>query len=418
MGAYFAYDPAFTGGVSIASPPAVECRALHERHRRPRSASRTPGTFTVTTVGGGAVPTLTVTGALPPGVTFTDNGDRTATLAGTPTGPGGTFPLTFTATSGSATPVTQSFTLTISQAPAITSAAATTFGLGGAETFTVTTTGFPDPDAVEHRRAAGGGDVHRRTPTARPRSRARRAPGSGGAYPLTHHRRQRRQPGRGTQAFVLTVNSSPAFTSANATTFTVGSAGTFAITTTATPAVTSITQTGALPAGVTFTDNGNGTATLAGTPAAASGGTYTLTLTASNGVGTNAVQTFTLTVRQAPAITSAAATTFVVGAAGSFTVTTTGFPTSALTLTGAASGWGDLHRQPRRNGHARRHAGRRHRRQLPADDHGRQRRRQQRRAGLHADGESGAGVHQRERHDVHRRRGRHVHGDHDRRPGV
>ena len=46
------------------------------------------------------------------------------------------------------------------------------------------------------------------------------------------------------------------------------------------PAATTLTETGALPAGVTFTDNGDGTATLAGTPAAGTGGTYPLTITA------------------------------------------------------------------------------------------------------------------------------------------
>ena len=57
------------------------------------------------------------------------------------------------------------------------------------------------------------------------------------------------------------------FTSAAATTFTAGSAGTFTVTTTGNPAP-AITSSGALPAGVTFVDNGDGTATLAGTPAA------------------------------------------------------------------------------------------------------------------------------------------------------
>ena len=51
---------------------------------------------------------------------------------------------------------------------------------------------------------------------------------------------------------------------------------------------------------MTFTDNGNGTATLAGTPAAGTGGTYPITITATNGVSPNATQTFTLTVNQAP----------------------------------------------------------------------------------------------------------------------
>jgi len=94
--------------------------------------------------------------------------------------------------------------------------------------------------------------------------------------------------------FILTVaDQAPAITSAATTTFIVGTAGTFTITTTGFPSPT-ITQTGALPPGVTFTDNGNGTATLAGTATAL--GTFTLTITASNGIQPDAVQTFTLIV--------------------------------------------------------------------------------------------------------------------------
>ncbi len=49
---------------------------------------------------------------------------------------------------------------------------------------------------------------------------------------------------------------------------------------------------------VPLTDNSNGTATLVGTPTVS--GTFTLTLTASNEVLPNAVQTFTLIVKPAP----------------------------------------------------------------------------------------------------------------------
>lgn len=87
----------------------------------------------------------------------------------------------------------------------------------------------------------------------------------------------------------------PAITSANNVTFSVGSPGTFTVTTTGAPPP-ALTETGALPAVITFTDNGNGTATLAGTPAVGTGGTYILTFHATNGSGT-ANQTFTLTVR-------------------------------------------------------------------------------------------------------------------------
>ena len=72
-----------------------------------------------------------------------------------------------------------------------------------------------------------------------------------------------------TQSFTLTVNQAtrPAITSATSTTFTVGTAGSFTVTTTGFPTPT-LSETGALPSGVTFTDNGNGTATLSGTPTA------------------------------------------------------------------------------------------------------------------------------------------------------
>jgi large repetitive protein len=113
IGSFFAYDPAFTGGASIALPAGSGAVRFTSADTTTFTVG-TPGTFEVTTAGGGAVPTLTVTGALPTGVTFTDNGDRTGTLAGTPgASTAGTYPLTFTATSGAATPVTQAFTLTV-----------------------------------------------------------------------------------------------------------------------------------------------------------------------------------------------------------------------------------------------------------------------------------------------------------------
>ena len=165
--------------------------------------------------------------------------------------------------------------------------------------------------------------------------------GTGGSYALTLTASN----GVGTaatQSFTLKVNQAPAITSANTVTFAVGTAGSFTVTTTGSP-TPALTRTGTLPSGVTFVDNGNGTATLSGTPAAGTGGNYALTLTASNGVGTAATQSFTLKVNQAPAITSANAVTFTVGTAGSFTVTTTGSPVSALTQSGTLPGGVTFH---------------------------------------------------------------------------
>ena len=120
-----------------------------------------------------------------------------------------------------------------------------------------------------------------------------------------------------TQNFTLTVGAAqaPAITSADNTTFTTGTADTFTVTTTGAPSP-ALTETGALPTGVTFVNNVDGTATLAGTPAAGTGGTYALTITAANGVLPDATQSFTLTVDQAPAITSADNTTFATATLG------------------------------------------------------------------------------------------------------
>ena len=96
---------------------------------------------------------------------------------------------------------------------------------------------------------------------------------------------------------ILVVNQAPAITSANTTTFTVGKSGSFSVTATGSP-TPSLSEIGALPGGVTFTDNHNGTATLAGTPKPLTAGTYVIPITASNGVSPDATQTFTLVVVQ------------------------------------------------------------------------------------------------------------------------
>ncbi|MGC1583875.1 MAG: choice-of-anchor D domain-containing protein [Candidatus Acidiferrales bacterium] len=126
-------------------------------------------------------------------------------------------------------------------------------------------------------------------------------------------------------------SAAPAITSASSTTFTAGATGFFLITETGSPAPT-LTASGSLPSGVTLnTDTG----ILGGAPATGTGGVYPLTLTASNGVNPNATQSFTLNVNEEPVITSASATTFSLGSAGSFTVTASGFPLPTFSETGA-----------------------------------------------------------------------------------
>jgi large repetitive protein len=137
----------------------------------------------------------------------------------------------------------------------------------------------------------------------------------------------------GTSVLPAYAATSPTITSANGTTFTEGTAGSFTVTSTgnATPA---LSEAGTLPSGVTFVDNGDGTATLSGTPASGSAGVYAITITASNGVPPDATQSFTLIVDAAPAFTSANSTAFMTCSAGSFTITTTSYPVASLSESG------------------------------------------------------------------------------------
>jgi hypothetical protein len=292
----------------------------------------TSGSFTVQTTGF-PTPSVSETGTLPSGVTFVDNGNGTATLSGTPgANSGGSYPITITAANGVAPDATQSFTLTVDQAPAISSGSATTFTTGTSGSFTVQTTGFPPSSLSETGSLPSGVSfVDNGNDTATLSGTP--AAGTGGTYPLTITASNGVAPDA-TQSFTLTVDQAPAITSANAATFVTGTAGSFTVQTTGFP-TSAISKTGALPTGVTLVDNHDGTATLSGTPAANTTGTYTITITAANGVAPNATQSFTLTVDAAPVITSGSSTTFTVATAGSYTVQTTAFPTASISESGA-----------------------------------------------------------------------------------
>ena len=204
----------------------------------------TAQTFTVAALGN-PVATIGETGTLPAGFTFTNNGNGTATLAGTPTTTnGGLYPIQFSASNGVSPAASQNFNLTVNYsgatgAPYFTSATSTAFSGSTLQTFTVTAGGVPVP---------------------------------------------------------------------------------------------AITESGTLPAGFTFTNNGNGTASLAGTPMPNNGGLYTLQFTASNGVNPNASQSFSLSVDTLPVFTSPTSATFVEGVPSSFTVTASGYPAPLISL--------------------------------------------------------------------------------------
>src|SRR5262249_51873882 len=155
----------------------------------------------------------------------------TGVLGGTPaTGSNGIYNVVLTASNGIGTAGTQTFTLTITKAPAITSASSATFVVGTTSNFTVTTTGFPTPTLSENGGLPGGVTFNTTTgvlggiPT-----------GTGGVYnfSFTAHNGAAAD---ATQSFTLTVNAAPTITSANNATLVAGSAGSFTLTSTSFPA--------------------------------------------------------------------------------------------------------------------------------------------------------------------------------------
>jgi hypothetical protein len=128
-------------------------------------------------------------------------------------------------------------------------------------------------------------------------------------------------------------STAPTITSADSAVFDIGVAGSFTITTTGSP-TPAISETGPLPPSVTFHDNGNGTATLAGTPDAGTLGAGQVTITATNGVNPDAVQTLNLLVRQKALFDGPFSATFVAGAPQSVTVYSYGVPTPTVSHTG------------------------------------------------------------------------------------
>lgn len=158
------------------------------------------GNFNVTATGS-PLPTLSVSGALPSGVSFTPG---TGLLSGTPAnGTAGVYPLVFTAANGNLPDATQMFTLTVNAtAPSITSANSTTFTVLSAGSFNVTSSGSPIvsyslsgalPAGVSFNSATG---VLSGTP----------GPGTNGSYSLVLTASNGQLP-NAIQNFTLTVNA-------------------------------------------------------------------------------------------------------------------------------------------------------------------------------------------------------------------
>jgi uncharacterized repeat protein (TIGR01451 family) len=140
-----------------------------------------------------------------------------------------------------------------------------------------------------------------------------------------------------TPTITITVSNGLAITSAPNGTAIVGQVYSFTVTTAGSP-VPSLSATGGLPDHITFSDNGDGTATLSGTAALGQEGSYPLTITAHNGVSPNASQAFVLTVNGVPPALTAdsPATALPVNAPYSYQFTASGDPAPTFAVASGA----------------------------------------------------------------------------------
>ncbi len=301
--------------VLVYAPPAISGTALTGVVGVPQSS--------VVTTSGYPKPSLSLTTTPPAGLTFVDNGDGTATVSGTPTGPAGDYSLAVTAVNAAGT-ATQNIPYTLNQTPAFSSASSAQFAVGSAGSFTVTTTGRPTPSPISLTGTLPSGLHFTDNSDGTATIAGTPAAGAGGIVTVTLGASN----GVGapvTQSFTLTVLEAPRFTSSAQTNALVGTAFSFAVTTAHAYPVPALSVSGTLPAGVAFVDNGDGTATISGTPTGA-GGTFLLDLEASSSAATASL-TLTLVVAATPVITLAPAPLTVGdGGTAAFTASATGYP--------------------------------------------------------------------------------------------
>ena len=130
-------------------------------------------------------------------------------------------------------------------------------------------------------------------------------------------------------------NHAPTFTSTNPTAATSGTAFNYSITTNDVDGDTLIITAPTDPSWLTLTDNGDGTATLSGTPTNSNSGNNSVVLRVSDGT-TTTDQSFTLDVsatNHAPAFTSTGPTSAIASTAFTYHITTSDSDNDAVTIT-------------------------------------------------------------------------------------
>jgi type II secretory pathway pseudopilin PulG len=278
-------DPAYNPPAATAAPQFTSAATDTV------AAGGASSTFGVTTTGT-PLPQLSANGISPKCsfVTFKDLGDGNGTLFinNPPANGVSTCSFTLIANNFVGSPVQQSFTLHLTSAPVFTSPATDTVPPGTPFTFTVTTSGFPVATLSAGGLPIGTKFTDNGDGTGTLSGNLPTGTYSGITFGALN------SAGTTTQSFVLTVSTAtpPAITSNPS--FTTPANQSFSFTVVATGAPVPALSSSALPASVSFKDNGDGTGSLSGTNAIAAG-TYPITFTATNSGG-QTTQSFTLSV--------------------------------------------------------------------------------------------------------------------------
>jgi hypothetical protein len=272
-------------------------------HQAPTISGPATATYTVGQAGGPTSFTQTTghplgifssLGLLPAGVGFDGSIAGQGTYSGTPAaGTGGVYNLTVKDSNGTPPDATLPFKLTVNEAAALSGPGSATFKVGTAgQSAEFTATGFPVPTLTATGLPAGlslNG-----TGSGKARISGTAANGTGGVYPVTV-KAANGVAADATAPVSVTVNEAPELVGPTEARFVTGFANTIGFSSDGYPQAT-ITVSGSVPAWLTFTDNGNGSATLSGTAPANALGSYPITITAGNGQSPDAALHVTVVV--------------------------------------------------------------------------------------------------------------------------
>jgi hypothetical protein len=207
--------------------------------------------------------------------------------------PGATT-ITITATNGMGTPAHQSFTAKVGSDPVVQTTSAT-FAYGVPNSLRLKATGVPAAITFRGLGLPSGITLSRSGVLSGMPAKGAKSPAKFAVLARNAVTRAFGQPAESIFTLTFAPGVAPKITSSASVTFKHGKRASFTIRAKGLP-VPALAKSGKLPKGLKI-KFGNGTALISGTPAAADNGhSYKITITAKNGVGKPATQTFTIKI--------------------------------------------------------------------------------------------------------------------------